>query len=274
MPTTTAPVKVASWNEPAGTATRGTLVLLPGRGEQPSLYERFGQRLASDGYRVRALGDATADLDATLAGVQQLFSADAEPSPRILVGSDTGALLALRLQAHGIVRADAVVVAGLPNVRRAALTPLGWEEELRARTSCPVYRTWLTDTGQLRRGVLTADRIPVSLREPVDLSAVTAPVLGLHGSADAVSPLAAVRSEFARLDTVQLVAVTEGKHDILNDVAHRSVAATIVLFLETLRNGPDAPKITRPVDLGIERGLLRNHSGTESVIGNGHIAMG
>jgi alpha-beta hydrolase superfamily lysophospholipase len=39
-----------SWTEPAGIAPRGTLIVIPGRGEQPELYEQFGRRIASDGY--------------------------------------------------------------------------------------------------------------------------------------------------------------------------------------------------------------------------------
>lgn len=42
---------VASWAEPDGIAPRGTLIVIPGRGEQPELYERFGRRIAGDGYR-------------------------------------------------------------------------------------------------------------------------------------------------------------------------------------------------------------------------------
>lgn len=34
---------VASWNEPDGIAARGTLIVIPGRGERPELYERFGR---------------------------------------------------------------------------------------------------------------------------------------------------------------------------------------------------------------------------------------
>ena len=50
-------VPVASWLEPDGIAARGTLVVVPGRGEQPALYTRFGRRIASDGYRVHVVAD-------------------------------------------------------------------------------------------------------------------------------------------------------------------------------------------------------------------------
>jgi hypothetical protein len=33
--------QVARWGEPDGIAPRGTLILIPGRGERPELYERL-----------------------------------------------------------------------------------------------------------------------------------------------------------------------------------------------------------------------------------------
>src|SRR5579871_379262 len=44
-----------SWPEPPGIAPRGTLIVIPGRGEQPGVYERFGRRISADGYRVHVV---------------------------------------------------------------------------------------------------------------------------------------------------------------------------------------------------------------------------
>ena len=44
---------VAAWDEPAGGTPRGTLIVLPGRGETAASYERFGRRLGADAYKVR-----------------------------------------------------------------------------------------------------------------------------------------------------------------------------------------------------------------------------
>jgi alpha-beta hydrolase superfamily lysophospholipase len=60
------------------------------------------------------------------------------------------------------------------------------------------------------------------------------PTLVVHGAGDPVTPVATVREVFPE---AELVTVVGGRHDILNDVSHRSVAATIVLFLERLRLG-------------------------------------
>lgn len=42
--------------------------------------------------------------------------------------------------------------------------------------------------------------------------------------------------------------VDGGRHDLLNDLSHRSVAATIVLFLESLRAGPGLPPVLTRIE--------------------------
>jgi pimeloyl-ACP methyl ester carboxylesterase len=68
-------------------------------------------------------------------------------------------------------------------------------------------------------------------------------VLCLHGAADPVSPLADARERYAQAPRAELVSITGGVHDVLNDATHRTVAATIVLFLERLRLGAELPPI-------------------------------
>ena len=67
------------------------------------------------------------------------------------------------------------------------------------------------------------------------------PPLGLHGGADTISPLDEARGHYPGA----LVTIAGGRHDVLNDVTHRTVAATIVPFLERLRLGADLPVIAR-----------------------------
>jgi hypothetical protein len=88
-PMTTEHAPAASWDEPDGIAPRGTLIVIPGRGEQPELYERFGRRIAGDGYRVHAVADPV--VDAALTTAQVLAHAPAV-RPYVLAGSDTGAV--------------------------------------------------------------------------------------------------------------------------------------------------------------------------------------
>ena len=44
---------VTDYTGPAGLRTRGTVLVVPGRGEGEATYQRFGRRLAADSYRVR-----------------------------------------------------------------------------------------------------------------------------------------------------------------------------------------------------------------------------
>jgi alpha-beta hydrolase superfamily lysophospholipase len=70
-------------------------------------------------------------------------------------------------------------------------------------------------------------------------------VLVLHGSADRLSPVEQARSVAAALPRGELAVIDGGRHDVLNDLAHRSVAAEIVQFLERVRVSGEAPAIVR-----------------------------
>ncbi len=243
---------VLTWTEPDGIAVRGTLVVIPGRGEQPGHYERFGRRISVDGYRVHAVSDPTADAALALAQITGLLTGPDTPGPRVLVGSDTGALFAAGLAASGQAPGlDALILAGLPaagpspaqDTRDPQDDPEAhsWDEELDIRTACPTHRARLSGPG-LRRGALY-EPVPDHWTERADLGAVTVPVLGLHGADDPVSPLAAVRARYAAAPEAELISIVGGRHDALNDLTHRTVAAAVVQFLERLRLGPALPRI-------------------------------
>ena len=255
MSSATSPDTPLSWDEPPGLAPRGTVVVLAGRGERPGVYERFGRRLAADAYRVRAVGDATADagVEAVSLQVKSLLEESGRPGPLVLAGSDTGALLALRLVALGSVTVDGLILAGLPDITLDTGPDTGpdaaAEPELRA--SCPTHQKLLRDTdrGLFQTGALTRERIPAELREPIEDTAagVAVPVLGLHGDNDQLSPLAQVHARYAGLPHAELLTVADGRHDVLNAANHRSVAASVVLWLERLRLGAELPPIVTPV---------------------------
>ncbi|WP_431802719.1 alpha/beta hydrolase [Microbacterium sp. bgisy203] len=214
---------------PAGTRVRGVLALIAGAGEGADVYARFGRRLAFDGYVVGVFsGDDTARTQAWL--VAQ------EPGPRVLVGSDRGAAIALTAAAGargaGI---DGVIVAGLPIAGRddASASP----EE---RSACPVHL-----------GVLAAQDAPGDTRSaaaiPGDraLAGIRVPVLAIHGGADPIAPVGTARETLAAVPELEFVETVDGLHDALNDQSHRSVAATIVLWLERLRAGSVEQPIVR-----------------------------
>ncbi|MEU1474026.1 alpha/beta hydrolase [Streptomyces sp. NPDC001668] len=221
-----------SWDEPEGLAARGTLIVLAGRGEHGGVYERFGRRLAFDAYRVRALGDASAD-PSVLDEAAKLLADESLPGPKVLVGSDTGAVYAARLAAERTAGVDALILAGLPT---APWTGGSWEAEVEARTACPTHQRRLTEDPDFRRGALGPAPEPPGL--PLDR--VQVPVLALHGKDDTVSPVDKALTAYAGARTVLF---DGGRHDVLNDALHRTVAATVVLFLERLRLSPELPLI-------------------------------
>jgi alpha-beta hydrolase superfamily lysophospholipase len=239
----------ASWREPRGVAPRGTVIVVPGRGEHPSVYERFGRRIAADGYRVEAVSAPTVDEARTerqirtlLASVPSASEGATGPEPRVLVGSDTGGLFAAGLVADGVAGVAGLVLAGLPTAGRGRV--LSWEDELAARTACPTHRNLLDGDPALRRGAF-APRLPEYWFTRARPEAISVPVLGVHGAADPLSPLDDVRRWFAGVRSAELVGISGGRHDALNDQTHRTAAASVVLFLERLRLGADLPALAR-----------------------------
>ncbi|WP_305783211.1 alpha/beta hydrolase [Symbioplanes lichenis] len=233
------------WNEPEGINPRGTVVVAAGRGETPEVYARFGRRLAADAYRVRVLPDVTTDLTASFAAAEKLLLSDI--GPHVVIGSDTGALFALALAARGTPGLDGLVLAGLPASRRAPAfgidlggheaSPQAWAEaDIEARTACPNHQRVLSGAGSLSSA-------PVPAELAGETEAIGVPVLGLHGSADLISPLAQARGRYPAGPVAALTVIEGGRHDILNDVTHRTVAALVVQFLERLRLGTDLPAI-------------------------------
>ncbi|MBM9468319.1 alpha/beta hydrolase [Nakamurella leprariae] len=233
---TSAPADRLTWSPPEGVAVRGTVLVVPGRGETDTVYTRFGTRLSVDGYRVRTL-DPTQPADAAVAELTEL--AAAEQHPLVLVGSDTGADAALRLAAAAGSAVDAVVAAGVTTGATDPVEIADWDDELDARSACPVHRGRLEgDTGFVR-GAYAGAPAETATEVPV----VAAPVLLVHGADDRIAPVAGARAVRDALPQARLVVAAAGRHDVLNDVAHRSVAAEIVQFLEALRLDPAAAPV-------------------------------
>ncbi|MFD9459383.1 alpha/beta hydrolase [Streptomyces sp. NPDC060027] len=236
---------------PEGLRTRGTILVVPGRGETRATYARLGRRLAADAYRVRVI-DAPAldpeDPAASLTGfaaelataVEGTASEDGVVRPLVLVGADSGAaaLAALlgRTEAPAGRRPDALVLAGLPgpssSIGAVADT---WDHELDIRTSCPAHRGILTQDPQVRRGSLN-DAIPDAVLDAAYDGEALPPTLLLVGDSDPLADHEALARVAKSLPRARLSAVHDAHHDVLNDLQHRSVAAEVVTFLETLRN--------------------------------------
>jgi pimeloyl-ACP methyl ester carboxylesterase len=160
--------------------------VLPGRGETADLFEPLAFRLALDGYEVTYLGPGE---DSTLA----LGECRVPGRPFALVGSDAGALRALHAAGSPALRADALVLLGLPLLYR----PVAGE----------------------------------GLSEPPPRALPDLPILLVHGAADDVSPLPVVRMTTRTAPRAQLVTVPGG-HQVLGGESWRAAAAHTIAFLE------------------------------------------
>lgn len=235
----TVPVPVpTSWSPPA--AVRGTVVVLPGRGETPAHYARLGRRLSADGYRVEVLPDTPEDADGVAASWAAL-GADGRlaPAPVVAVAVDASAAAVVEALAAGGVTPHALVVAGAALGRADVAAPTPVADAVAARTSCPVHRAVWADHGDaaldaLRRTTAATRRWTARPDVVVDV-----PALVLHGDDDAITPVGDVLDAVRHWPRARVVTVRAGVHDVLNDAAHRSVAAELVRFLEALRDPRD-----------------------------------
>jgi alpha-beta hydrolase superfamily lysophospholipase len=241
-----------TFDGPEGPAPRATVIVVPGRGEQPAVYTRLGTRLAADAYPVHVVADPTVDESVTRDQIDALLSAPGRPEPAVLVGSDTGALFAAGLIASGeATDVGALVLAGLP-VADAAVTAAGdWEDELNARSTCPTHRGRISDGELVRAGALY-EPVPAGWSERAVLDRISVPVLGLHGQEDPISPLEEARELYAAAPEAELVSIAGAPHDVLNDKTHRTVAATTVLWLERLREGNALAPLARLELAGVD----------------------
>lgn len=226
----------ARWNGPEGVNVRGTVVVITGRGESCDVYRRFGSRVAADAYQVAAIesdGRTSAEIGDE---IRALRDDPWSVSPLVLSGSDSGAAQALSL-ASEISGVKAVLISGL--LTDDSRLPTGWDAQIEAKTACPTHQ------GALRRAATEVDvSAPVETGPTPTLSI---PVLALHGSDDQISPLNAALSRYEEFPNVTIKVVEGGRHDAFNDISHRSVAATVVLFLESLKLGAELPEIVREV---------------------------
>jgi pimeloyl-ACP methyl ester carboxylesterase len=231
---------ILTWTEPDPVPLRGALIVLPGRGESPQVYERFGRRLATDAYRVHVLTAPTDDPGRTRDQVDGILATADPERPVVLVGSDAGAAYAAHLAATAPGPFAALILAGLPTTATAAATR-SWDEELDARSSCPTHRARISQAG-VRRAELFTD-LPTAWLAPATPARITVPVLGIHGRADTISPIENARAWYAQVPRAELISIAGAPHDALNDQTHRTVAASIVLFLERLRASGDLTPI-------------------------------
>ena len=242
------------FSAPAGLRIRGTVLVIPGRGETPATYARFGSRVAVDAYRVRVITAPPFVESATAAPslladalTSALFDLDDVVKPLILVGADASAAALGALVAQGSPDAawwpDAVVLAGLPGY---GVYHVGtdWDSELNVRSHCPTHRGVLTEDAAIQRGSLSSE-VPADLLDLAYGSTADVPHLLLVGDADPFAERTSLAGAAKSIPAARLTVVQAAHHDVLNDLQHRSVAAEVVTFLEMVKAGaPLQPIVT------------------------------
>ncbi|MZD04189.1 alpha/beta hydrolase, partial [Streptomyces sp. SID5785] len=137
-------------------------------------------------------------------------------------------------------RPAALVLAGLPGAGQAEFST--WEAELDARTTCPVHRGTLTEDPEVAHGSFAAP-VPDDLLDAARAGTSALPHLILAGDRDPLTDQDATALLADKLPRARFGVVHGAHHDVLDDQQHRTVAAEIVTFLESLRAGL-APLLT------------------------------
>jgi len=171
---------------PRDGAARARIAYFPGRGDGDHFRGQFADMLRERGYDVtnpRTDSEVAADVT------------EARESGAVFVtmGSDTGALSALATSATAETRPEAIVLLGLPLLRR----PVAGES-------------------------LTVEP-PRSLPD--------LPILAVHGADDRVSPVSMVRM-LSRTATRTRLLEVRGGHNVLASQARRLMWAGVTLFIE------------------------------------------
>jgi alpha-beta hydrolase superfamily lysophospholipase len=224
---------------------RATIVLLHGFGEHTGHYHRLAFALNAHGYDVWGLDHTGHGLSAGERGLFPSVTALAENaslladlaesgSPRLpifLVGHSLGGITAA-LIAVGGRKIDGLVLTGTP----LSGLPAHMEDN-------PIMSNDAFYLDALANDPLTFDTVPaedalwtsIAACEPglrSGLPALDVPTLFVNGDHDVFAPLSDARAWAAQMPRAEVVEITDGHHDIVNDVAHRQVADAIASFIK------------------------------------------
>lgn len=257
MPFTDHPQGRAYYRHWAAHDPRAVVIFLHGFGEHTGVYHRYGFALNAAGIDLWAVdqfghgltpggrGDFGSIADSS--GLAEALTALAEQErpglPLIAQGHSFGAVVTLTRLLDQPDRYRAGVISGAPLVpipemldpdSSFDLDPLWLSEDpfyLDAMDNDPLAFTD-ADGALLARALDTAwDRFGK------DLPGLTVPTLAVHGVADPIAQIGAVKAYADQIEALQLMEIPGGHHDILNDTTHREVAAAIIEFIDG-RVGP------------------------------------
>jgi alpha-beta hydrolase superfamily lysophospholipase len=228
---------------------RAAVVFLHGFGEHTGIYHRYGFALNAAGIDLWAVdqfghglspgrrGDFGSIEDSSALADSLTELAEEQDLPLVAQGHSFGSVVTLTRLLDQPDRYRAGIISGAP------LVPI--PEMLDADTSFDLDPAWLSSDpfylDSLRNDPLAfvdADGAPLARaldtawdRFGSDLPGLRIPTLALHGVADPIAPIGAVRAYAEQIEPLQLKEFPGGRHDILNETMHREVAKTVVDFV-------------------------------------------
>ncbi|GFM16674.1 MULTISPECIES: alpha/beta fold hydrolase [Mycobacteriaceae] len=230
---------------------RAAVIFLHGFGEHTGLYHRYGFALNAAGIDLWAVdqfghglspgdrGDfGTIEDSSALADALTELAADRRPGvPLVAQGHSFGAVVTLFRVLAQPQTYRAAVVSGAPVVAVPALRDPNTTFDLDPAllSADPFYVDSLINDPLAFVG---ADGVAL-VREldrgwdrfGAELPGLTVPTLAVHGSNDLIAPVGAVRAYAEQIDALRFVEFAGARHDVLNEVQHRDVAAAVVDFV-------------------------------------------
>lgn len=239
---------------------RAVVLFLHGFGEHGGLYQRYAEALNAAGITLVTLdhrghgrsegprGDV-GSLDGLVADAERLYElvvADAAV-PVVLQGHSLGSVVAAVLAIKHPAWQQALVLSGAP------LKPPVWLKEVLDTPGAQIdldaeglatdpdylscYLSWLENdplafTEADAVAAFRASLIPGWNELSSGVSKIAVPTLIVHGADDEVAPLEDTRQVAAQIPSSEVTVWERSRHDVLNDVEHAEVAATIIDFID------------------------------------------
>lgn len=231
---------------------RAAVVFLHGFGEHTGLYDRYGRALNAAGidlWAVDQLGHGQSpgergqfgtleDSSALAERLTELAEQESEGVPLVAQGHSYGAVVTLFRLLEQPDRYQAGVISGAPLVPIGELVDLNTAMNLDTAglSGDPEYLEWIEDDPlaftQADGRALTRELDRGWDRFGAELPALTVPTLAVHGAIDPIAAPGAVRAYAEQIPALTYQEFPGTRHDVLNDITHREVAAAIVGFID------------------------------------------
>jgi alpha-beta hydrolase superfamily lysophospholipase len=243
------PVYYRHW---AASRPRAAVIFLHGFGEHSGLYHRYGFALNAAGIDLWAVDQfghgfspgtrgqfGTLEDSSALADSLTALVESRHPGiPLVAQGHSYGAVVTLFRLLEQPDRYRAGVVSGAPLVPVPELVDLNTVMNLDAAglSADPFYLDCIENdplafsSADSRTLVRELDR--GWDRFGAELPGLTVPTLAVHGGIDPIAPVGAVRAYAEQIPALQVAEFGGARHDVLNDITHREVAATVVAFID------------------------------------------